>query len=119
MLLADIRGFTSLAESRSAEDVVKILNIFLKSIGSANQRHGGLIYKFMGDANLVVFKVGDNPEEHALPAVTCAIAMQIELEAVKAENLSHGFPEKFIGIGVNSDIVSQGCSDLNCTPNTP
>ena len=108
VLLADIRGFTSLAESRPAEDVVKILNIFFRRMNLAIQRHGGLIDKYMGDAILAVFGVGANPEEHALHAVTCAIAMQIEMEAVNAENLSYGFPEIFIGIGVNSDIVSAG-----------
>ena len=34
--------------------------------------------------------------------------MQIEMKAVNAENLSRGFPEIFIGIGVNSDIDSAG-----------
>ena len=108
VLLADIRGFTSLAESRPAEDVVKILNIFFRRMNSVIQRYGGLIDKYMGDAILAVFGVGANPEKHALRSVTCAIAMQIEMEAVNAENLSHGFPEIFIGIGVNSDIVSAG-----------
>ena len=108
VLLADLRGFTSLAESRPAEDVVKILNIFFRRMNSVIQRYGGLIDKYMGDAILAVFGVGANPEEHALRAVTCAIAMQIEMEAVNAENLSHGFPEIFTGIGVNSDIVSAG-----------
>jgi adenylate cyclase len=108
VLLADIRGFTSLAESRPAEDVVKILNIFFRRMNSVIQRYGGLIDKYMGDAILAVFGVGANPEEHALRAVTCAIAMQIEMKAVNAENLSHGFPEIFIGIGVNSDIDSAG-----------
>ena len=108
VLLADIRGFTSLAESRPAEDVVKILNIFFRRMNSVIQRYGGLIDKYMGDAILAVFVVGANPEKHALRSVTCAIAMQIEMEAVNAENLSHGFPEIFIGIGVNSDIVSAG-----------
>jgi adenylate cyclase len=108
VLLADIRGFTALAESRPAEDVVKILNIFFGRMNSVIQRHGGLIDKYMGDAILAVFGVGDNIEEHALRAVTCAIAMQIEMEAVNAENTSHGYPEIFIGIGVNSDVVSAG-----------
>ena len=105
VLLADIRGFTSLAESRPAEDVVKILNIFFRRMNSVIQRYGGLIDKYMGDAILAVFGVGANTEKHALRSVTCAIAMQIEMEAVNAENLSHGFHEIFIGIGVNSDIV--------------
>ena len=106
VLLADIRGFTSLAESRPAEDVVKILNIFFRHMNPVIQRHGGLIDKYMGDAILAVFGVGNNPEEHALRAVTCAIAMQIEMEAVNAENRRQGYPEIFIGIGVNSDVVS-------------
>ena len=108
VLLADIRGFTALAEARPAEDVVKILNIFFRRMNSIIQKHGGLIDKYMGDAILAVFGVGDQPEEHALRAVTCAIEMQIEMEAVNAENNSHGYPEIFIGIGVNSDIVSAG-----------
>jgi adenylate cyclase len=108
VLLADIRGFTALAETRTAEDVVKILNIFFRRMNSIIQKHGGLIDKYMGDAILAVFGVGDQPEEHALRAVTCAIEMQIEMESVNAENSSHGYPEIFIGIGVNSDIVSAG-----------
>lgn len=106
VLLADIRGFTALAESRPAEDVVKILNIFFRHMNSVIQHHGGLIDKYMGDAILAVFGVGDNPEDHALRAVTCAIAMQMEMEAVNAENRKRGYPEIFIGIGVNSDVVS-------------
>ena len=62
----------------------------------------------MSDALLAVFAVGAYPEEHALRAAICAISMQIEMEAVNAEKLTHGFPEIFIGIGVNSGIVSAG-----------
>ena len=108
VLFADIRGFTALAESRPAEDVVKILNIFFRRMNSIIQKNGGLIDKYMGDAILAVFGVGDQPEDHALRAVTCAIEMQIEMEAVNTENRSHGYPEMFIGVGVNSDIVSAG-----------
>jgi adenylate cyclase len=79
-----------------------------RRMNSVIQRHGGLIDKYMGDAILAVFGVGANPEDHALRAVTCAIAMQIEMETVNAENRSHGFPEILIGIGVNSDMVSEG-----------
>lgn len=55
ILLSDIRGFTSLAEKFSANQVVDMLNNYFSSMNTIINRYDGMIDKYMGDAILVVF----------------------------------------------------------------
>jgi adenylate cyclase len=55
LLLADLRGFTSLVDRAPGTEVVGWLNQHLECIGDAVTAEGGEILKFLGDGLLAVF----------------------------------------------------------------
>jgi class 3 adenylate cyclase len=97
-LFTDIRGFTTLSEGRSPDDVVQILNHYLDLQTQIILDNAGDIDKFVGDEVMAVFD-GEDKEKHAAKACLSIIqAMQAEKEKSEAENM----PVVNIGIGINS-----------------
>lgn len=78
ILLADLRGFTALADRDDPLKVVGWLDEHFDALGDPVQRHGGEISKFLGDGFLAVFPVAE-PDAVACPA--CAGALGAAREA--------------------------------------
>jgi adenylate cyclase len=55
ILQCDVRGFTMLAKSLPATDVIQLLTEYEKRLVPVIQRHGGSINKFMGDGIMATF----------------------------------------------------------------
>jgi len=102
ILLTDLRGFTSIGERLPAEDVVKILNIYLQAMTEVINKFGGTIDAFIGDAILAMFGAPVLGEEDAQRAVACAIEMQLAMQEVNRKNLNAGLPEVAMGVGLNT-----------------
>jgi hypothetical protein len=68
IMFLDIRGFTSISEKHTVEEVTTILNDCFREIIPVIKKHNGVINKFIGDAILAVFS-GESPKEHAQNAV--------------------------------------------------
>lgn len=61
VLFCDLRGFTSMGESASAEEIILFLNDYFADVSEVISNHNGIINKFMGDAVLAIFGLeGDN-----------------------------------------------------------
>lgn len=82
ILFTDIRGFTAFTEKVSDEQgpevVVQLLNEYMTTMVSIIVTHGGHVNKFIGDGILAVFCDDDEkaaPDDHAIRAVKCAVAM--------------------------------------------
>ena len=108
ILLSDIRGFSDIAESYPAADVVQMLNRYFDSMGDIIARYGGTIDKLMGDSILVVFGF---PEERASDpenAIACAVEMQMAMGKLNEINKSLGMPDLFVGIAINTGAVVVG-----------
>ncbi len=100
VLFADIRGFTSIAERSTAEDVFKLLNRYLAGVVPVIRNNHGFIDKFIGDAVMGLF-----PREPA-DAVRAAIDIAHAVKAVNTELEGEGMPPLAIGIGIHTgDIV--------------
>ena len=52
VLMSDLRGFTSLSETRDPEDMVRLLNRYLKRMSEVIIEYDGMIDEFIGDAIL-------------------------------------------------------------------
>ena len=76
VLFTDVRGFTSLSESMSAEDVTYIMNRALTAQVEAVRQYGGTIDKFIGDALMAFWNAPLDIERHESAAVDCAIQMR-------------------------------------------
>jgi adenylate cyclase len=108
LLMADLRGFTSLSESLVPEQVVKILNHYLGTMVDVILQYHGTIDEFIGDAIFVIFGAPAQQEDHAQRAVACAVAMQLAMEEVNAYNQQEGLPTVAMGIGVHTGEVVVG-----------
>jgi class 3 adenylate cyclase len=114
IMFADIRGFTSMSEKNSPEEVVKMLNQFFERMVRIVKAHGGVIDKFIGDNMMVVWGVPNAIEHAERKAVTAALAMMEEMKAWNKELATQGYAEVGIGIGVNAGQMvagSIGCAD--------
>jgi adenylate cyclase len=56
MLLSDMKGFTTLADTLPGEQLIDILNAYFDCQVPAIQAHGGEILKYMGDGLLAIFE---------------------------------------------------------------
>lgn len=107
-LFADLRGFTSLAETLPAEEAVDLLNVFFTEMAGIIFRHGGTLDKYLGDGLLAVFGAPLSDPTDALRAVKCAIIMQEALKELSQEWERQSRPVIPMGIGVNSGEAIAG-----------
>ncbi len=102
VLFADIRGFTSMSEKLSADEVSVILNEYFTEIEPIVTRHNGVINKFIGDAVMAIFGEPIQDENHPKNAVRCACEMLDKVKELQAKWLEEGKPKIEIGIGINT-----------------
>ena len=102
VLFADIRGFTSMSEKMSAEDVSKILNEYFSEIEPIITKYNGVINKFIGDAVMAIFGEPIQDINHPANAVKCAYEMLKKVEWLQDKWLNEGKPKIEIGIGINT-----------------
>jgi len=108
MLMADLRGFSAIAERLSPEQVVRVVNNFLGTMAEAVLSHGGTIDEFIGDSILGFFGAPVSREDDARRAVTCALAMQRAMAQVNAANLEDGLPQVEMGMALHTGEVVVG-----------
>jgi len=108
ILFADIRGFTSMSEKMSAEEVSALLNEYFTAIEPIITKYNGVINKFIGDAVMAIF--GDPIEDdlHPMKAVLCANEMLKRVRKLRNKWQDEGKPEIEIGIGINTGEVFVG-----------
>ncbi len=108
VLMADLRGFTSLSESRDPEEMVQLLNRYLKQMSAIILAYDGIIDEIIGDAILAVFGAPEPHENDPERAVACALKMQNCLVHLNKEITKEGYPALEMGIGINTGSVIVG-----------
>ena len=108
IMMADLRGFTSISEQTSPESVVDILTVFLETMTDIILKYQGTINEFIGDAILVIFGAPLPREDHAVRAVACAIDMQLAMDEVNQRIANAGNPQIAMGIGINTGSAVVG-----------
>ena len=108
ILMADIRGFTTLAEQLPPGKVLNLLNNYLGVMSDIIIGHGGTIDEFIGDAILAIFGVPAQCPDHADRAVACALDMQRAIVGINQQNRDQNLPEVGIGVAVNTGEVIAG-----------
>lgn len=108
ILMSDLRGFTSMSERLTPEQIVTLLNSYLGTMAEVIMQYQGLIDEFIGDAILAVFGAPIQREDDTQRAVACAVAMQLAMVEVNEQNRRAGLPEVAMGIGLNTGEVVAG-----------
>ena len=86
ILFADIVGFTPLAASMPAEDVVSILAAIFKRFDRLIEECGVKKIKTIGDAYMVAGGVPDSSPDHAERLARCALGMLDVIETLNDES---------------------------------
>jgi class 3 adenylate cyclase len=91
VLFADLVGFTSLSESRDAEEVRDLLSRYFDTCRRLIELYGGTVEKFIGDAVMAVWGTPVATEDDAERAVRAALELVAAVSAlgqeVNTENL--------------------------------
>ncbi|MAJ23567.1 MAG: hypothetical protein CMI75_07290 [Candidatus Pelagibacter sp.] len=103
-LFTDLRGFTSLSEKLSPEEVTEIMNKTLTVQVNAVQKLGGMTDKFIGDAGMFLFGAPLDLEDHETKAVQAAIDIQAGITEL---NKTLSTPVQ-VGVGVQSGVACIG-----------
>ncbi len=117
VLFSDIRSYTTITESLTAEDVVMMLNEYFETMVEAVFNYKGTLDKYIGDAIMAVFGSPLPIPDHAWMAVQTAIDMRHRLHEFNIKRIEKLKPQNQkeldmatikIGIGINSDTVISG-----------
>lgn len=115
VLFADIRGFTTLAESLPPKEVVSLLNEYLQRMTQVVFKYDGTLDKYVGDEIMAFYGAPlDGQTDHAERACRTAINMMEELHRLNEDRIKNHKPTFNIGIGINTGkmVVGNIGSDL-------
>jgi adenylate cyclase len=108
MLFADIRGFTSMSERHTPEEMVETLNNYFEFMVDVLFKHGGTLDKYVGDEIIGLFGAPVELVDAPARAVRCALDMLKALEEFNRTRASEGKEQIRIGIGINTGPVIAG-----------
>jgi len=107
VLFSDIRGFTTLSEASTPEQVVELLNGYFTLQAGAVFEQEGTLDKYIGDAIMAFWGAPEHQPDHASRAVAAALDMSARLERFREQAGQLG-SELEIGIGVHSGAAVVG-----------
>jgi len=108
VLFSDIRGFTTLSEQYSPEELVPQLNDYLTRMTQVVFDHLGTLDKYIGDAIMAIFGAPWPQKDHPDRACGTAVDMVNTLQSLKRTWEEKGLPVLDIGIGINTGTMMVG-----------
>jgi adenylate cyclase len=110
VLFADLRAFTTFAEGRPVEEVIRALNRHLSLITDAILDNGGTLVSYIGDGVLAAFGAPIPCEDHADRALRAARDMVADKMGrfnawLRDAGLGDGFR---LGVGINTGQIMSG-----------
>jgi adenylate cyclase len=108
LLFSDIRGFTSMSESRAPEEIVRMLNEYFELMVDVIFKYEGTLDKFVGDEVIALFGAPVPMKNAEVKAVQCALDMMRVLSEWNRTRAAEGQHEITVGIGINTGMVVTG-----------
>lgn len=102
MIFADLRNFTTLAETTPPKEVVMVINGYFQHMATAVEENSGLVLQYIGDEIEAVFGAPLALEGHPRHALEAALAMRRRLAAYNARLIAAGHAPLRHGIGIHS-----------------
>lgn len=106
--LCDLRGFTSLSEELSRDDLIDLLNCYFGPMCDAVAKEGGEILKFIGDAMLAIFPIGADATQICAAALSAAEQAQGALAQENARRQRARQPRIDYGLALHVGDVMYG-----------
>ena len=108
VLFSDIRGFTTISEGLSPEEVHRLINEYLTAMTNIVFKNVGTLDKYMGDAVMAIYGAPVDQPDHAQKACDTALEMMQELKVLNAKWVQEGKPLLDIRIGINTGMMMVG-----------
>jgi class 3 adenylate cyclase len=108
VLFADMRGFTTVAEQLSPDDVVPLLNEFFSMLSAITSEYGGTVFHIAGDGLMAGFGVPRAEADASIRAVAAARRMISEFSGLAGEWKARLGLDTGLGIGINAGDVIIG-----------
>jgi adenylate cyclase len=102
VFFSDIRGFTTISEGLSPEELVHFVNLYLTAMTKIILDYGGTVDKYIGDAIMAFWNAPLKQEDHARIACECALAQIRSLSKLREEWKKEGYPAIHIGCGLHT-----------------
>jgi class 3 adenylate cyclase len=107
VMFADLRGFTSFAETAEPEDLFDVLRDYHGAVGRLIVQWGGTLEHFAGDGLMVFFNDPVPLVDHEVRAVQLAVAMRAEIKDLASGWGKRGI-ELSLGVGIASGYATLG-----------
>jgi adenylate cyclase len=108
VFFSDIRGFTSISESMSPDEIASLLTEYFTEMVEVVFENSGTLDKFMGDAIMALWGAPIAHGDDADRAMRAALEQQAVLDTLNAKWADQGRQQLQIGIGINFGEVFAG-----------
>ncbi len=112
ILFADLRGSTALAERLSPEEVVTVLNAYLRTMARSVLEQGGILDKFLGDGLMAIFGAMGDRTNGAAGAARAALEIRTAVATLNRERAARGELVVQFGLGIHTGDVVLGAVGL-------
>lgn len=102
IFFSDIRGFTTISESLTPEQLTHIINEYLTAMTDIIMNNRGLVDKYIGDAIMAFWGAPIENENQAIHAAESVFKMKAKLEELNVGWKERGIPRLDIGMGINT-----------------
>jgi adenylate cyclase len=101
IFFSDIRGFTAISETLSAEKVVQMLNEYFNEMVKVIGRNAGRVDKYIGDAIMAVWGAPKVGKDDVFSVVNACLEMRLALNELNTIRIARGEDPLMIGMGVH------------------
>jgi adenylate cyclase len=109
VMFADIRGYTQMSEGMSSQEVMAVLNEYHAAMGKIFAETGGIVFTYIGDAQLVVYGLSEQSRvNHAASAIKAGVAMQEKMKEIREKLEKRGSYPFEVGVGICTGSLSVG-----------
>jgi adenylate cyclase len=108
VLFSDVRDFTTISESLTADQLEKMMNAYLTPMTEVVQGQRGTIDKYIGDAIMAFWGAPLPDDKHAEHGIRAALQMQKDIRKLDGPFKEKGWPALHIGVGLNCGKMSVG-----------
>jgi adenylate cyclase len=107
VVVADLRGFTSFAETAEPEEVLTVLREYHHCIGTLVAQHDATLERFVGDGVLALFNDPLPQEDHTGLAIQMTLEMRQHVQVLCETWAKRGYTLGF-GVGVTRGYATVG-----------
>ena len=108
VMFSDIRGFTALVESQSAQETIELLNTYYALMFDAISGHGGVVNQMIGDGLMAIFGAPLPLADASMASVLAAQDMVEMVGLFNADRIAAAKPPLRIGIGIATGRMVAG-----------